>query len=299
MRIHRIRNPWAQKQIRAKGEAPGILPRPQNRDIHPKDEDLSVGAPDLGHPDCRMDLLHFRRELLRLRWNRLARRGCWSWRRGGLGLGGFLLFGRCDDGVQNRTFHARHELDDPGIADVLDQFVDDGVAQFAMGHLAATEAKTGLDLVALVEEAEGLILFGLVIVLIDRHGELALFDRNDLLLFLGGPVALFLLVEEAAVVLDAADRGSRVGRNLDQVEAPLLGDPHGLKGGQDAELFAVFVDDADFARTNLFVDADKGLCRTFVECDGAPPKVVAARPRTLPGLPRSQERTLSIALARI
>jgi hypothetical protein len=26
-------------------------PRSQNRDLHPADEDLSVGAPDLGHPD--------------------------------------------------------------------------------------------------------------------------------------------------------------------------------------------------------------------------------------------------------
>jgi hypothetical protein len=25
-------------------------PRSQKRDLHPKDEDLSLGAPDLGHP---------------------------------------------------------------------------------------------------------------------------------------------------------------------------------------------------------------------------------------------------------
>jgi len=36
-------------------------------------------------------------------------------------------------------------------------------------------------------------------------------------------------------------------------------------------LFAVFVDDADFAGANSIVDADKGLGRTFIECDGAPP----------------------------
>jgi hypothetical protein len=44
----------------------------------------------------------------------------------------------------------------------------------------------------------------------------------------------------------------------------------------NAELFAVFVDYADFARANPVVDADKRLCRTFVECDGAPPKVAGA-----------------------
>jgi len=62
-------------------------------------------------------------------------------------------------------------------------------------------------------------------------------------------------------------------------------------------LFAVFVDDADFACTNSIVDADKGLCRTFVECDGAPPKVAYARIRGLPESPRAHGRTLSIASA--
>jgi hypothetical protein len=52
-------------------------------------------------------------------------------------------------------------------------------------------------------------------VLIHGHGELDLLDRNHLLFLFGGPFALFFLVEEAAVVLDAADRGNRVSRNLD------------------------------------------------------------------------------------
>ena len=59
-----------------------------------------------------------------------------------------------------------------------------------------------------------------------------------------------------------------VGRNLDQVESALAGDFECFKWRQDAELFAVFVDYADFAGANAIVDADKGLCRTFVECDG-------------------------------
>ena len=31
-------------------------PRFQDRDLHPTDEDLSVGAPDLGHPDLLVSL---------------------------------------------------------------------------------------------------------------------------------------------------------------------------------------------------------------------------------------------------
>jgi hypothetical protein len=71
-------------------------------------------------------------------------------------------------------------------------------------------------------------------VLIHGHGELDLLDRNHLLFLFGGPFALFLLVEEAAVVLDAADRGNRVSRNLYQVEASLAGDPQRLKRRQNA-----------------------------------------------------------------
>jgi hypothetical protein len=179
--------------------------------------------------------------------------------------------------MKNGAFHAWHELDNTCIADVLDQPVDDRVAQLAVGHLTAAEAQASLDLVALGEEANRLILLGLVVVIVHGDGELALLDRDHLLLLLGGAITLFLLVEEAPIVLNAADRGNRVGRDLNQIQAAFTGNPQRLKRRKNSKLFAVFVDDADFARTNFLVDADKGLGRTFIECDGAPPKVASAR----------------------
>ena len=201
--------------------------------------------------------------------------------------------------MEDSALHARHEFDDAGFADVLNEAVDDGVAELAVGHLAAAEAKAGLDLVAIVEEADGLIFLGLVVVVVDGDGELDFLDGDDLLLFAGGAVALFLLVEVAAVILDAADGRDRGGRNLNQIEPAFTSDFQGLKGRQDAELFAVFVDDADFACANAVVDADKGLCRTFVECDGAPPLGSAPRFRGFPESKRARERTLSIPLAQL
>ena len=121
------------------------------------------------------------------------------------------------------------------------------------------------------KELDGLIFLGLVVVLVHGDGELDFLDDDDLLLLLGGAFALFLLVEEAAVVLDAADGRNGVGRNFHQVEAALAGDLQSFKWRQDAELLAVFVDDADFAGANAIVDADKRLGRTFIECDGTPP----------------------------
>jgi hypothetical protein len=113
-------------------------------------------------------------------------------------------------------------------------------------------------------------------VLVHGNRKFAFLHRDDFLLLLGRPIALFLLVKEAPVVLNAADRRNRVRRYLDQVESPFARDSQCLKWRQNAKLFAVFVDDADFARTNLFIDANKGFSRTFIECDGAPPRVAAA-----------------------
>ena len=192
--------------------------------------------------------------------------------RGGLGPGRILFCGG-EDGVEDGAFHAGHELDHAGVADVLNEAVDDVVAELAVGHLPAAEAEAGLHLVALIEEADGLIFLGLVVVFVDGDGELDFLNDDDLLLFAGGALALFFFVEVAAVVLDTADGRDGVGRDFDQIEAALAGYFEGLKGRQDAELLAVFVDDADFACANPVVDADKGLGRTFVECDGTPPRV--------------------------
>jgi hypothetical protein len=199
--------------------------------------------------------------------------------------------------MQDRTFHAGHEFHDAHLTNIADKAVDDVVAEIAVGHLAAAETKTRLDLVAALQELDGLILFGLVVVLVHGDGELDFLDDDDLLLLLGGAFRLFLLVKEAAVVLNAADGRDCVRRNLDEIEPALARNLESFKGGQDAELFAVFVDHADFAGANAIVDADKRLSRAFIECDGTSSKVVV---RLAPGSFRrsdgARERTLSIAL---
>src|SRR5580693_3605550 len=72
---------------------------------------------------------------LRRRWSRRTRPGSF----GSLRLGRFLLLGGGKNGMQNGAFHARHELHNAGFANVLNQPVDDGVAQLAVSHLAAAE----------------------------------------------------------------------------------------------------------------------------------------------------------------
>jgi len=62
-------------------------------------------------------------------------------------------------------------------------------------------------------------------------------------------------------------------------------------------LFAVFVNYADFAGANAIVDADKGLGRAFIECDGTSSKWAGRPdPEKLRNSCWARERTLSIAL---
>ena len=190
-------------------------------------------------------------------------RGRWLGRGWLLGWFGFLAGGQ--DGVQGGAFHAGHELDDAGVAHVLDQAIDDGVAQLTVGHLAALEAQGGLYLVALAEEANCLVLLGLVIMLIHGHREFHFFDHDDFLLLARGAIALVLFVKELAVILNAADGWLGGGRNFNQVEATLAGYFESFEGRQNAELFTVFVDDADFTRANSVVNADKRLGRTLID----------------------------------
>ena len=96
--------------------------------------------------------------------------------------------------MQDGAFHAGHELDYRDIADVLDEAVDDVVAEVAMGHLASAEAEAGLDLVAALQEFNRLVLLGLVVMVVHGHGELDLLNDDDLLLFARGAFGLFLLV---------------------------------------------------------------------------------------------------------
>ncbi len=159
--------------------------------------------------------------------------------------------------MQNGAFHAGHELDHSGFADVLNEPVDDVVAQLAVCHLAAAEAQAGLDLVTLVEEAHGLIFLGLVVVFVYGDAELDFLDYDDFLLLAGGALTLFLLVEVAAIVLNTADRRNGVGRDLDQIQTALTGNFQGFERRQNTELFAVFVDDANFAGANTLVDTNK------------------------------------------
>ena len=126
--------------------------------------------------------------------------------------------------------------------------------------------QAGFDLVALGEEADGLVLLGHgEVVLVHRDRKLDFLNDDDLLLLAGSAVAFIFFVEEFPVVLDLADRRDGVGRDFDEIQRTLARNLQGVERRHDAQLFTVFVDDADFASTDALIGADERLLRTFIE----------------------------------
>src|SRR6187402_398570 len=178
--------------------------------------------------------------------------------------GSLCLLGRGDDGVERCAFHAGHKLHNSGVADVHDEAVDDLVAQVAMRHLASAEAQGGLHLVAVAEETDSHVFLRLVVMLVHSDREFDFLDDDDLLLLACSAVALIFFVEILAVVLDATDGGNGIGGDLDEVQPTFAGDLQSVERGHDAHLFAVFVDDANFSRADLFVGTDEAFDGSLV-----------------------------------
>jgi hypothetical protein len=199
-------------------------------------------------------------------FHRLGRGGFSRVRPGCFGLLRRLhLFAGGKNGVQGGAFHARMKLHNATFADILNQAIDDLISQLAVGHLPAAEPQGRLHFISLVEKANRLVFLGLVVVLVDGDRELNFLDGDDLLLFARSPFALIFFVQIFAVVLNAADRRHGVGRDLYQVEAAFAGNFESFKGWENAELFSIFVNDANFTRAYPIVDAYKLFRRTLID----------------------------------
>ena len=164
--------------------------------------------------------------------------------------------------MQRIAFLSRHVLDNGLIANLLDQFHQKLSPQSLPRHFASAEEDSRLDLVALAQEPENVILFGLVVVIVHVDAELHFLDRDHLLVFLGFALPLFLLVEVLAEIKNAADW--RLGRrgNFHQVHVLSPCDPERVLRCHNAELIPFVVNHADFAYANALIGANKPLIDT-------------------------------------
>jgi hypothetical protein len=121
--------------------------------------------------------------------------------------------------------------------------------------LTPAEEHRHLDFVAVFEELDRALGLGVDVMLADLRPEPNLLELDDLLVLAGLPLLLGLLVLEAAIVEQPADRRDDIGGYLDQVEVLRLGQLERLEGRQDTELLAILADKSNLANADSLVDA--------------------------------------------
>src|SRR5829696_2044604 len=157
-------------------------------------------------------------------------------------------------------------LGGPVLLDLDQQPVEDGPAELHVGHLASAEPDDALDLVAVLEETDHVVLLEVEVVLVDAGAELHLLDHDHLLLLLRLVLLLLLLELVLPVVHDLADR--RVGgrRDLDEVEVLLSGHVLRLLERDDSDLRSVVADEANLRdSSDQVIDSRFWFCGSTVE----------------------------------
>jgi len=101
-------------------------------------------------------------------------------------------------------------------------------------------------------------LLGAVVVRVDLRPQLDLFDDRLGLVLARLPGLQGGLVLELAVVHQLGDRGPGHGRNLDEVEICLLGQPERVINGNDPDLLAGRADKPHFGNPDALVDTRFG-----------------------------------------
>jgi hypothetical protein len=124
-----------------------------------------------------------------------------------------------------------------------------------VSHLASVEAKVHFHFVAFEQETTRVIQLNVEIVDVGTWANLNFFDRDDGLILTSFVFFLLQLVLVLTVIHDLARRGFRCWSDLDQIEAALFSELECFERRENAEHCSVFVDDANFGRANLAVDA--------------------------------------------
>jgi hypothetical protein len=191
-----------------------------------------------------------------------------------------LLADRADHHDHVPAVLLRRRLHEAKFLDIRGQLLKQPIAQFGPGLLASAEHDRHLDLVALLEEPLDMALLGAVVVRIDLRADLDLLDDRLSLVLARLSGLQCRLVLELAEVHQFADRRPRRGRDLDQVEICLLGQPERVVDRDDPDLLARRAYQPYFRYPNAIVDtrfsADVTSSVTLLPGQGLPGQACVA-----------------------
>lgn len=156
------------------------------------------------------------------------------------------------------AFKARRAFDDAMGLQIGGEAEQEFLAEVDVGDFAAAELDHGFDAVPFPEEADGVVLFEVVVVVVRIGPELQLFDVDDVLFAFGVVRLFFLLVLPLAIVHGFGDGRLGGGRDDDQIQSEVFGLAHGGGGGHDLH-GAIGEDGAYFSRSDCFIDVLSNL----------------------------------------
>jgi hypothetical protein len=174
------------------------------------------------------------------------------------------VFFRRQDRVQRVAFLPGPEFHDGVLFHVFNQTLQNLPSQSGSRHFPTTEKNRRLDLVSVVQEAQHMILFGLVIVVVHIDAELYFLHHDFGLVLLGFAFFLFLLVKKFPVVHDAANGRNGGRRDFHQIQVLLTSQFKRVEGSQNTNLLTLIPDNANFPRPDAVICADKTFIDTIL-----------------------------------
>lgn len=126
-------------------------------------------------------------------------------------------------------------------------------AQIGVRNFASAELDDSLHTISFFQEADRMILFEIVVVIVGIGPEFQLFYLDDVLLFLSFVLFLLVLILPLAIIHGFGNRRNCGGRDDNQIQAEFFGALDSFHGGQYSDC-TVREDCANFREPNRFVD---------------------------------------------
>jgi len=134
------------------------------------------------------------------------------------------------------------------------ELLQQNFANGGMGHFTATEPDRHFDAVAFLQELLGVLQLDVEVVGIDVGRHTNFLDLDHTLILLGFFFLLQLLKAELAIIHDLANRGHRVGCDLDQVQILFICHSLCICRGHDTQLGTICTNNPNFLIADLLIE---------------------------------------------